>query len=66
MIWIAAVWEYEVVWRIRRWRERLAMVIAWHCIPYEVRKWVVIRAFADENPDHAPGDMYKRVMKAMR
>lgn len=28
-------------------KERLAMFVAWHVLPHEVRKWVVIRAHAD-------------------
>jgi hypothetical protein len=40
-------WKFEFVWRWDRLRETLVMFVAWRCLPYSVRYWVVIRAFAD-------------------
>jgi hypothetical protein len=40
-------WKFEFVWRWDRLRETLVMFVAWRLLPYSVRYWVVVRAFAD-------------------
>jgi len=65
-------YRYVLINAVRRWSETLVMWVVWHLVPYEVRKWSVVRAFADATTT-PPGDTltpdqvgYSLVMKAMR
>lgn len=60
--------KYDVaMWR-HRWTERFWMMLAWHCLPYKLRYWIVIRAFADAmGSDQHPDELqFHEVMKKMR
>jgi hypothetical protein len=52
-----------------RWKEKALTFIVWHWLPYRVRYWVVIRAFADASrsmSDKHPDDLgYSDVMRGM-
>lgn len=61
---------YGIGERMRRWREKIAMFAAWHLIPSEVRKWVIVRAhaartqgqYSNVHPDTVSAfDLYKTV-----
>ena len=39
--------RWYAVPRMKRWGERCLMFLAWHVVPRELRKCVVVRAFAD-------------------
>jgi hypothetical protein len=63
-------WKFEIVWRWDRIRERIVMFFAWHCLPYRIRYWIVVRAFADAsqaNPHLQPDELgYDTVVRTMK
>lgn len=61
--------SFKLWWN--KWSEKVLIFFAWHVIPRPIRKWVVIRAFADattgkgssRHPDECG---YSMVMENMR
>ena len=60
-------YPYGLKYAWDRIKEDTAMFFAWHILPYEVRKWVVIRAVVDYEPDGCPTKIdYSDLMERMK
>lgn len=60
--------KYDVALWWHRQGERFWMTLARHCIPYKLRYWIVIRAFADATGhDRSPDEVrFREVMERMK
>lgn len=62
-------WRYRLAYKEAA--EKLSQFIAWRLLPYRIRYWVVIRAWADATPGRwssteSPGITAEVLLKRMR
>jgi hypothetical protein len=66
---LSCYWEARLNWR--RLTEKFWMFLAWRCVPHTLRRWIVVRAFADATTGKysnvSPHEVgYKEVMDRMK